>query len=345
MTNEVRDIIIIGSGPAGYTAAIYAGRADLRPLVIEGSQPGGQLTTTTLVENFPGFPDGVMGPELMERMRAQAKKFGAEFLSGEVTGIKLGIWSPRESEVDPAFAGNPVGIKKSLIVHKVFIGDKILQTHTLIIASGSSPKYLGLPSEKKYIGRGVSTCATCDGAFFRGKKVLVVGGGDSAAEEAIFLTKFASSVTVIHRRDTLKASKAMQEKIFANKKINFIWHSEVIEVLGDGQRMTGVKISARGACLSGRQGSAFGGKDNKTGKTKTVAADGMFLAIGHIPNTKFIQGQLKLDKFGYIKTNNLVFTSVPGVFAAGDIGDRNRWWQAVTSAASGSAAALEAERF
>lgn len=333
MPEEVRNIIIIGSGPAGYTAAIYAGRADLHPLVIEGAQPGGQLTTTTLVENFPGFPEGVMGPELMERMRAQAKKFGAEFFSGEVNRIDLSgalISSPLQGEArrgkKNGYPPAPPLTKGGIL--RIFVNDKILQTHTIIIATGSSPRYLGLPSEKKYIGRGVSTCATCDGAFFKNRHVLVVGGGDSAAEEAIFLTKFASSVTVIHRRDKMKASKAMQEKIFSDKKIDFIWNSEVTEVLGDGQRMTGVKI-----------------KDVTTGKKMVVAADGMFLAIGHIPNTKFVQGQLELDKFGYLKTKNLVETSVPGVFAAGDIGDANRWWQAITSAASGCAAALEAERF
>lgn len=315
MKNEAQNIIIIGSGPAGYTAAIYAGRADLRPLVIEGSQPGGQLTTTTDIENFPGFPDGILGGELMSRMRAQAKKFGAEFLSAEVTAIKLGDFG------NPADSRNP-------IVHKVFIGDKTLETKILIIASGSSPTHLGLESEKKYIGHGVSTCATCDAAFFRGKKVVVVGGGDSAAEEAEFLTKFAESVTIIHRRDKMKASKVMQDRIFANKKINFIWNHEVIEVLGDGKKMTGVKI-----------------KDVVSGGISDILADGMFLAIGHVPNTKFIQGELELDKFGYIKTNNLVQTSVSGVFAAGDVGDLRRWWQAITSAGSGCAAALEAVRF
>lgn len=301
----IRDVIIIGSGPAGYTAAIYASRADLRPLVIEGSQPGGQLTTTTEVGNFPGFPEGILGGELMARMRAQAKKFGAEFLSAEVIGLDL--------ESKP---------------FKVKLSEKELETQTLIIASGSSPMYLELPSEKKYIGHGVSTCATCDGAFFRGKKVLVVGGGDSAAEEADFLTKFAESVTIIHRREKMKASKIMQDRVFANKKINFIWNHEVFEVLGDGKKMTGVKI-----------------KDVKSGGVSEVLADGLFLAIGHAPNTKFVQGGVKLDKLGYIETSNLVQTSVPGVFAAGDVGDPRRWWQAITSAGSGCAAALEAIRF
>jgi len=332
----VRNIIIIGSGPAGYTAAIYAGRANLRPLVIEGTQPGGQLTTTTLVENFPGFPEGVMGPELMERMRRQAQKFGAEFLNGEVTEIRLHGLPTDNASVGIRLKSVEIqDVKKAVPIFEVVAGGKVIKTRALIIASGSAPKYLGLESEKKYIGRGVSTCATCDGAFFRGKKVLVVGGGDSAAEEAIFLTKFADSVIIIHRRDKMKASKAMQEKIFANKKINFIWNSEVIEVLGaaakagqDGQRMAGVKI-----------------RDVLSGQKRDVAADGMFVAIGHTPNTKFVQGQLKLDKFGYIKTKDLVKTGVPGVFAAGDIGDRNRWWQAITSSAAGCAAALEAERY
>jgi len=370
MTNEIRDIIIIGSGPAGYTAAIYAGRADLHPLVVEGVQPGGQLTTTTLVENFPGFPDGIMGPELMERMRRQAKKFGAEFLSGEVKKIDLSsalISSPLQGE---ARRGKKLGYPPAPPLDeggilRIFLGNKILETKTLIIASGSSPRRLGVPGESKYFGRGVSTCATCDGAFFKNRHVLVIGGGDSAAEEAIFLTKFASSVTVIHRRDKMKASKMMQDRVFANKKIDFIWNSEVIEVLGatakagqDGQRMTGVKISARGGSLPTGQAGASGGKDNQTGKSQTILADGMFLAIGHEPNTGFLKNSppcqggarggkscVKLDKNGYIITYDLVKTSVPGVFAAGDIGDANRIWQAITSAGSGCAAALEAERF
>ena len=373
----IRDIIIIGSGPAGYTAAIYAGRADLRPLVIEGTQPGGQLTTTTLVENFPGFPEGIQGPDLMSAMRRQAEKFGAEFLSGEVTGIRLrGLTPPPlmgggrgRVDLDTIFSPSPQSspikgeegrasteiqdAKKALPIHEVAVGNKKLLTRALIIASGSRARHLEIPGEKKYLGRGVSTCAVCDGAFFKNKKVLVVGGGDSAGEESTFLTKFAGSVALAYRRgkDELKMSKRLQEKVFADKKINELWNTEVVEVLGDGTRMTGVKI-----------------KNIQTGKIIELKTDGMFLAIGHTPNTEFLTSggsvapsepvpgarvadrkdakfRVSTNELGYIVTRDLVKTNIPGVFAAGDVGDNYRWWQAITSAGSGCAAALEAERF
>jgi thioredoxin reductase (NADPH) len=301
----MRDVIIIGSGPAGYTAAIYSARANLSPLLLAGLEVGGQLSTTTLVENFPGFPDGVMGPELMEAMRKQAERFGAEFLQAVVTRVDL-----------------------STRPFTVCTDDQEIPTRTLIICCGASARLLGLQSEKKLIGYGVSTCATCDGYFFRNKQIIVVGGGDSALEEAIFLTRYASKVTVVHRRNQLRASKIMQDKAFANPKIQFVWDS-VIEEVYDVQARTvkGVKL-----------------RNVKTKEIRDFASDGVFVAIGHIPNTAIFQGQLEMDANGYIITHEGSKTSVPGVFAAGDVQD-SVYRQAISAAGSGCMAAIDAERF
>ncbi len=302
----MRNLVIIGSGPAGLTAALYAARANLSPLIIEGIQPGGQLTITTEVENYPGFPKGIMGPELIQVMREQAARFGTEFLDGNVTSVHLKA-RPFTLMVDD---------------------ETEITAQALIIASGASASLLGIPSESKLMGRGVSACATCDAFFFKDKKVLVVGGGDTAMEEGTFLTKFASSVTIVHRRDKLRASKIMQDKAAANPKIGFIWDSVIEDILGvDAGHVTGARL-----------------KNVKTGDVKEIPCDGVFIAIGHKPNTDLFAGLLDMDPQGYIKTHDGTKTNIPGVFAAGDVQD-HVYRQAVTAAGTGCMAALDAERF
>jgi thioredoxin reductase (NADPH) len=298
-------LIIIGSGPAGLTAAIYASRAQLNPLVLEGMEPGGQLTTTTVVENWPGSPEGVDGPKLMADMKAQAARFGTEFKSGAVTAVNL---------LEKPFT--------------VTLEDETLQTECLIIATGASAQLIGLPAEKKLMGRGVSTCATCDGFFFKKKEVLVMGGGDSALEEAIYLSNLAASVTVVHRRNELRGSKIMQQRAFAIQNIHFLWDS-VIEDIQDAQKGT-----VTGALI----------RNVKTNETQFKKADGIFVAIGHKPNTAVFKGQVEMDAKGYIITSTGTATNIPGVFAAGDVTDPV-YKQAVTSAGTGCMAALDAERF
>jgi thioredoxin reductase (NADPH) len=299
-------VVIIGSGPAGLTAGLYAARANLKPLLIEGLEAGGQLMLTTMVENWPGFRDGIMGPDLMSEMRAQAERFGTEIIQSNVASVDL---------------------KHRPFTLTLSDGRKIT-TESLIIATGASARWLEIGSDRKLSGRGVSTCATCDGYFFRGRPIAVVGGGDSAMEEAIYLTKFASKVTVIHRRDSLRASKIMQDKAFANSKIEFIWDSEISEVrdVGKGE-VTSVVV-----------------RNLKTGARTELPLDGVFIAIGHTPNTKLFEGQLELDPAGYIITHAGTRTSVPGVFAAGDVQD-HVYRQAVTAAGSGCMAAIDAERY
>jgi thioredoxin reductase (NADPH) len=296
------DVIIIGSGPAGLTAGIYSARADLKVLILEGEQPGGQLTTTTEVENFPGFPEGIMGPELMNRMRTQAQKFKAETKFELVTSVD--------------FSKKPFEIKTS---EEVYLGNSV------IIATGSRARYLGLESESRLKGRGVSACATCDGFFFKGKEIVVVGGGDSAMEEANFLTKFASKVTIIHHSENFKASAIMLDRCKANPKIDFLMNKEIVEVLGENS-VTGLKL-----------------KDSITEEIEEFKTEGLFLAIGHIPNTELFKDKLEMDK-EYIVTNDTK-TSVEGVFACGDVQDRKRYWQAITSAGSGCIASLEAQTY
>lgn len=302
--NELIDVAIIGSGPAGYTAAIYTARANLAPIVWEGMQPGGQLTTTTEVENFPGFENGVLGPELMEAMKRQAERFGARFIPVAV------------SEVD--FSKRPFKI--------VAQGEEYL-AKTVIISTGATARYLGLESETEFMGRGVSACATCDGPFYNGRKVAVIGGGDSAMEEAIHLTKFADKVYIVHRRDELRASKIMQKRAMENPKIEILWNSIPLEVLGDQMGVTGVRL-----------------KDTVSGEQRDVEVEGFFLGIGHSPNTELFKGQLDMDDKGYLITAaDSTKTNVEGVFAAGDVQD-SVYRQGITAAGTGCMAALEAEK-
>ena len=306
---NIRNLVIIGSGPAGFTAAIYASRANLKPLLFEGlakgGQPGGQLMLTSDVENYPGFPEGVLGPEMMELFRKQAARFGTELIVSDVASVD--------------FSKKPF---------KVSSDGKDYFAKSIIIATGASANWLGIPSEKALQGYGVSACATCDGFFFKGKEVVVVGGGDSAVEEATFLTKFATKVTMVHRRNELRASKIMQDRAKSNKKIEFVWDSEVVEIKDPTQK----KVSA--VVL----------KNLKTGSTSQMKTDGVFMAIGHTPNSQLFKGQIELDAKGYITVHDGTHTNVPGVFACGDVQD-HRYRQAVTAAGTGCMAALDAERF
>ncbi|MFB3817030.1 MAG: thioredoxin-disulfide reductase [Candidatus Methylomirabilales bacterium] len=301
----MRNVIILGSGPAGLTAAVYAARAKLAPLVIEGHEAGGQLTLTTMVENFPGFPDGLLGPDLIQNMRKQAERFGAEFRRGDASAVDL-----------------------SQRPFRITADGAVEECRALIIATGASAKLLGLPAERSLMGHGVSTCATCDGFFFQDQEVMTVGGGDSALEEAIFLTRFATRVTVVHRRDKLRASKIMQEKAFKNPKIEFVWDSTIQDILDvDQHKVTAARLL-----------------NLKTGAITERKVDGIFIAIGHMPNTSLFKGLLDMDAVGYLTTHGGTQTSVPGVFAAGDVQD-HVYRQAITAAGSGCMAAIDAERF
>ncbi|MCL4373928.1 MAG: thioredoxin-disulfide reductase [Candidatus Marsarchaeota archaeon] len=299
----VEDLIIIGAGPAGYTAAIYAARDNFKPLVISGLEPGGQLLLTTTVENYPGFPDGVDGSQLMDLFRKQSEKFGTRFVFDEVTDVD--------------FSTRPFKVKT---------GSSEYEADSIIIATGAKARWLGIESEKKFIGKGISSCATCDAAFFKGKSVIVVGGGDTAMEDSIYLTKFASNVTIVHRRDQFRASKIMQDRVFANPGIKVIWDSVVEEILGD-KKVTGVKI-----------------RNTKTNAITEMPVDGVFVAIGYDPVTKFLGGKLDSDELGYLKTTDEVKTKIPGVFVAGDVAD-HVYRQAITAAGSGAKAALEVRAY
>jgi thioredoxin reductase (NADPH) len=304
MADDVRNVIVIGSGPAGFTAALYAARADLEPLVLKGLEAGGQLMLTTDVENYPGFADGILGPELMDQMEKQAQRFGAEILSVHVTDVDLDV--------------RPFVVKA---------GDQEWRAKTLIISTGATARWLDIPGEEKLRGRGVSACATCDGFFFRDRELLVVGGGDTAMEEASFLTKFASKVTIVHRRDAFRASKVMQDRVFDNDKIEVAWNTVLDEIRGD-DAVTGALA-----------------RDVASGETRELAADGVFMAIGHDPTTGLFRDKLELDENGYIVVQEpSTATSVPGVFAAGDVTDHT-YRQAVTAAGQGCKAAIDAERY
>lgn len=301
--SEIYDVIIIGSGPAGFSAAVYTGRANLRTLLFEGWQPGGQLTTTTLVENYAGFKDGIQGPQLMREMRGQAERFGVEYVSKDVTKVD--------------FSGNP---------KKVYVGDDEYQAKTVIIATGAKPRMLGLESEKKFWAKGISACATCDGFFFKEKKVAVIGGGDSAMEEGNFLTRFATKVYIINRTDQFRASQIMLDRAKSNEKIEIFSNKVIEEVLGD-TKVTGLRL-----------------KDSQSGETSEIQVDGMFLAIGHIPVTDLFKDQVELDDLGFIIQKEHTMTSVPGVFSAGDVSD-HRYRQAITSAGSGCMASIDAKKW
>lgn len=301
-----RKVVILGTGPAGATAAIYLARANMEPLIIEGIQPGGQLTLTTEIENFPGFIEGIDGAELTNNMKKQAQRFGAEFMNGWVTSVDLS--------------------KKPFVLQVEGFGEVI--TDSLILSTGASAKFLGIPGEKENVSRGVSTCATCDGFFFRGKRVIIVGGGDSAMEEAMFLSKFASEVIVVNRRNELRASKIMQQRAKENEKISWALNKTPLEVLDNGMHVTGLKV-----------------QNNETGEDEIIETDGIFLAIGHTPNTAFLAGQIETDEHGYIQvTPGSMATNVEGVFACGDVQD-NKYRQAITAAGTGCMAALDTERY